>query len=413
MPGINQCGARHLTPEEIADFGKEKTPKGHAVLSPSSASRWLACTPSARLEAELPQNNSVYADEGTLWHRLSELIIKKRTGRILDKVYKKELKAIQADELYTGEMQDHAEGFATYILEMFNSYKGSAILFTEDQVDLTRWVPDGFGTVDIRMIAGNALTIIDGKYGKGVPVFADQNKQLMLYALGAYEEMAHLYDIRTVKMIVYQPRIENVSTYELPAEKLLLWAELELVRKAKAAYEGTGDFVPGAHCQFCKVKPTCKALASYNLDLAKEVFKDDVNPVLLTPEEIAEVLKREKFFTDWLTAVSDYALDRAVNHGVSWPGMKLVEGISRRKITDEDKAANALLTAGLSPNVYYKPAELKGITDLTKLLGKSDFEKIVGPFIHKPPGKPVLVPETDKRAAFSSADRAKEAFVNE
>lgn len=384
----------------------------HAILSPSSASRWLACTPSARLEGSLPQNNSVYADEGTLAHRLAELFIKKRLGRVLDKVYKKELKAIQADELYTGEMEDYADGFATYVLEMYNSQPG-AIIFTEDKVDLTRWIPDGFGTVDIRMIAVNTLTVIDFKYGKGVPVFADQNKQLMLYALGALDEMMHLYYIKTVKMIVYQPRIENVSTFEMTTPELLKWAAMDLVPKAQAAYAGNGEFVPGAHCQFCKVKPTCKALASYNLDLAKEVFKDDVNPVLLTPEETVEILKREKFFTDWLTAVSDYALDRAVNHGVSWPGMKLVEGTSRRAYTDEIDVALKLQEAGVKDGDIYKPLAVKGITEMTKTLGKSDFEKLLSDLVHKPPGKPVLVPDTDKRPAFSSADRAKEAFAND
>lgn len=383
----------------------------HAILSPSSAQRWLTCTPSARLEAELPTNNSVYADEGTLWHRLSELIIKKRTGRILDKLYKKELKAIQADDLYTGEMQDHAEGFATYVLEKVNSYKTLGVeVWTEDRVDLTRWVPEGFGTVDIRILSGTELTIIDGKYGKGVPVFAEGNKQLLLYALGAYEEMAHLYNITDVKLVIYQPRLENVSTWEVPVEMLLDWAEGFLKPTAKLAYEGTGPFMPGPHCQFCKVKPTCKALANYNLALAKDRFKDEINPEILSPEDIALILQKAKFMQDWLTAVEDYALDQAVNHGKTWPGMKLVEGTSRRVIGDEGAAENALALFGLREDQIFKPKALKGITELTKLMGKTDFEVIVGPYVTKPPGKPVLVPETDKRPAFSSADRAKEAF---
>lgn len=382
----------------------------HAVLSPSSASRWLACTPSARLEADLPYTESQYADEGTLAHKLAELMIKERLGRVPSaKEYKKRIKEIGEDPLYTGEMYDYCEGFATFVLEMYNSLPG-ATLFTEDLVDLTKWVPDGFGTVDVRIVSAGLLIIIDLKYGKGVPVFADDNAQLKLYALGAWEEMSHLYNIDKVKTVIYQPRIDNISSAETSVADLLEWADYFLRPRALAAFEGTGSFFPGLHCQFCKVKPTCKALADYNISLAQQVFKDDINPDLLTPDEVAEVLQRAKFFTDWLTAVEDYALDQAVNHGKTWPGMKLVEGRSVRQYVDEDRVAGALFTAGVNPEDYLKPAEVKGITELTKVLGASDFEKIVGPYIHKPPGKPVLVPAEDKRPAFSTADRAKEAF---
>lgn len=380
----------------------------HAILSPSSASRWLACSPSAQLEAKEPYSTSVYADEGTLAHRLCELIIQHKLGKVLNKAFTKHLKEIEFHELYTGEMYDYCDSFAVFVLEKFNSIP-NAHIFTEDRVDLTRWIPQGFGTVDIRIIGGSGLHIIDFKYGKGVPVFAEDNSQLKVYALGAYEEISHIFNIEFVEMTIYQPRIDSVTSHLLSMAELLNWATHILVPGAKRAYEGGGEFVPGAHCGFCKVKHKCKALAKHNLELAKEAFKE---PAFLSPAEITEIVLKEKAFTDWISSVSDYALNEAVNHGVEWPGMKLVEGRSVRKYEDEIKASGALIKAGFNADDIWN-MKLKGITDMTKLLGKSDFEKVLGDFIIKPPGKPVLVSENDKRPAFASADRAKEAFKDE
>lgn len=377
----------------------------HAILSPSSSERWLTCTPSAVLESKEAYSTSVYADEGSLAHRLCETVILHKLGRLLNKAFKKAVKEIEDHELYTAEMYDYCEGFAVYVLEIFNSLPGAHI-FTEEKVDLRKWVPDGFGTVDIRIIANGILHIIDFKYGKGVPVFADDNSQLKLYSLGAYEEMTSLFRIDNVVMHIYQPRLDSISTFEIKAENLLLWGEQTLKPLAKMAAEGVGEFVPGDHCKFCRVKAKCKALAKMNLEAAKAAFTE---PAFLTPAEIVEILKAEKKFVDWITAVSEHALDQAVNHGVEWPGMKLVEGLSRRKYADEDKAANALVNAGVNATEIYT-MKLKGLTEMTKLLGKSDFEKILADHLIKPAGKPVLVVESDKRPAFSSADRAKEAF---
>lgn len=380
----------------------------HAILSPSSSERWLTCAPSAQLEAKEPYSTSVYADEGTLAHRLCELIILHKLGRVLNKAFTKGLKEIEAHELYTGEMYDYCDGFAVFVLEKFNSMPGAHI-FTEDEVDLTRWIPQGFGTVDIRIVWQRFLFIIDFKYGKGVPVFAEDNSQLKVYGLGAYEEMAHIFNIEEIEMTIYQPRIDSVTSHKMTTKELLHWAETVLVPGAKLAYEGGGEFVPGAHCGFCRIKHKCKALATKNLELAKEAFKE---PAFLSPEEIADIAKQEKAFTDWITSVTDYALDQAVNHGVEWPGMKLVEGRSNRKFSDEKKAGETLEDMGFTEEQIWN-IKLKGITDMTKLLGKSDFEKILGDFIIKPPGKPTLAPVEDKRPAFSTADRAKEAFKNE
>lgn len=380
----------------------------HAILSPSSSSRWLACAPSAQLEAKEPYSTSIYADEGILAHRLCELIILHKLGRVLNKAFAKKLKEIEAHKLYTGEMYDYCDEFAVFVLEKFNSMPGAHI-FTEDKVDLTRWIPQGFGTVDIRIIGGNMLHIIDFKYGKGVPVFAEDNSQLKVYALGAYEEMSHIFNIDYIEMTIYQPRIDSVTSYMMTSKELLQWAEIVLVPGAKLAYEGGGEFVPGSHCGFCKVKHKCKALAKHNLELAKEAFKE---PAFLSPEEIAEIVLKEKAFTGWISSVSEHALDQAVNHGVEWPGLKIVEGRSIRKYSDEDKAASELASKGFTGDQIFN-VKLKGITDMTKLLGKADFEKVLGDFIIKPPGKPTLAAIDDKRPAFSSTDRAKEAFKNE
>lgn len=386
----------------------------HAVLSPSSASRWLKCAPSAQLEAREPYSTSSYADEGTLAHRLAELIIQYKLGRILQKEYKKKVKEIEADELYTGEMADYCEGFAVYVLELFNSMASlDPVLYTEERVHLDKWVPSGFGTVDIQIIADGWLHIIDLKYGKGVPVFADDNAQLKLYALGAYEDMRSMYKIDNITMTIYQPRIDNVSSWQTTPEALNRWADEVLVPGAKLAFDGGGEFVPGDHCKFCKIKGKCKALATFNLELAKKAFADDVDPAILSPEDVAEILQKEKFFTDWLNAVVEYALDQAINHGASWPGMKLVEGRSIRQYIDEERVVSKLVKDGGLNSADLYNMKIKGITDMTKLLGKADFERLLADLIHKPPGKPVLVAESDKRPAFGAADRAKNAFVNE
>lgn len=381
----------------------------HAVLSPSSAGRWLVCTPSARLEAQEPYSSSVYADEGTLAHRLNELLINYRLGRVLNKKYKKDLAEIEADPLYSGEMWGYCDDFATFVLETYNRIRDQhpdAVLFTEDKVNLTRWVPDGFGTVDIRIVWPGYLHIIDYKHGKGVPVFAEDNKQLKLYSLGAYDEMEMLYPISNVKMTIYQPRIDNISSFEMKAENLLLWAEQELTPLAKMADAGQGQFIAGDHCKFCKIKHKCRALADFNLETARKAFED---PATLSDEETVEILKKAKLFMDWIGSVTDYALAQAVEHGKAWPGMKLVEGLSRRRYSNEDEIASVLIKAGLNSADIYS-MKLIGLTDMTKLLGKADFERLLSDYVVKPQGAPVLVPESDKRPAFSSVARAQEAF---
>ena len=258
----------------------------HAMLSPSSAHRWLSCTKSAKLEQQFPDRAGEAAKEGTLAHALGELMIRFRLNQVDEKAYAKELQKIETDPLFNHSMTEHAEAYALFVLERYaeaQTRTKDAAIFLEHVLNLTDYVPEGFGTGDTIIIADHTMDIIDLKYGKGVLVTADNNKQMMLYSLGALRDFDFLYDIKMVRMTIFQPRIDNYSTWELSVKDLKKWAIEELVPRAALAFEGEGEFVPGTHCQFCKAKATCRANAEYNLELAKYEFKD---PALLGDEEL-------------------------------------------------------------------------------------------------------------------------------
>lgn len=377
----------------------------HAVLSPSAASRWLACTPSARLELNFPESTSEAASEGTLAHALGELILRFKTKKIGKAAYKKKLALLQADSQYSPAMLDYAEDYAAFVLEQFSKAKAhtkDAVIYLEQKLNLTDYVPDGFGTGDAGIIADKWLTLIDLKYGKGVPVSAEKNKQMMLYALGALREYDYMYDIEMVRLIIYQPRLDSITTYEISVTELKEWAETELRPRAAMAFKGEGDFVPGAHCRFCKAKAVCKANAEYNLELAKYEFNE---AVLLSDAEIADILDRADQFIKWIGSVTEHALDEAVNNGKKFPGYKLVEGRSNRTYLDENKVATKLLKEGfLDEEIYTK--KLLGITAMEKAITKPTFNSLLNNLVIKPAGKPTLVPESDKRPEYNSLDKA-------
>lgn len=386
------------------------TEKKHAVLSPSSASRWLACTPSARFEAQFPDRAGEAAAEGTLAHHVGELLIKKQLGLISEAEYGSEMKNVSANKLYNSEMRGHAEDYADFVTERFNEAKArtsDAVLYLEQRLNLTDYVPEGFGTGDAVIIADHTMDIIDLKYGKGVPVSSEKNRQMMLYALGALREFDYMYDISNVRMTIYQPRIDNISDWQIPVKELKDWAQTELQPKAKLAFEGEGDYVPGPHCQFCKAKASCKALADQQLEIAKYEFKETGK---LTDEEVADILNRADQFTKWLKAVEDDALFQAVNNGKKWPGFKLVEGRSVRTYTDTEKVVKALVEAGFDKATIYKPQEILGITAMEKTIGKKRFSELIDPLCMKPPGKATLVPESDKRPELNSLEKARADF---
>lgn len=384
-------------------------PDVHSLLGPSGAKRWMACTPSARLEGQFPEEETGYAAEGTLAHKLAEQILRYNNGEITKKALSGRLNKIKADPLYSAEMQGYIEEYANRVWETVSEVRAScpdALVLFEQRLDFSEYVPEGFGTGDVVIVADDMVNVIDLKYGKGVGVSAVDNPQLRLYGIGAYLEHSMLYDIRRVRMTIIQPRLENISTEELTAEELLIWAETEARPRAALAYAGEGEFAVGDHCRFCRARKTCRARAEYSLELAKLEFK---GPALLSDGEIGEVLKRADELAHWVKDVTGYALAEALK-GKKFDGWKLVEGMSRRKYADPDTIAMRLNTEGWDDLEIYEPQELIGITKMTKLIGKEKFEQLLSDLVIKPEGKPALVPETDRRPEISTADAARNDF---
>ena len=364
------------------------TNRSHAVLSASSSSRWLACPPSAQLCAALPDTVTDYAREGTCAHELAEYKVQKLLGNPASN-------PTENLDFYDAEMEDCTDSYAQYIAELLSTLQEPMVL-VEQRLDFSRYVPDGFGTGDCVIVAENVLTVIDFKYGKGVAVSADHNSQMMLYALGALELFDALYDIAEIRMVIFQPRIQNLSECTLPLSELLHWAETELKPKAALAAKGEGAFAAGEHCRFCKRKATCRKRAEYNLQLAKYDF---AMPDKLTDTEIETILATADQLTAWVADVKEYALRQALS-GKQWHGYKVVAGKSNRKYTNPAAVAEAVQAYGKNP---YKEPELLGVTAMEQLLGRTQFEALLGSLTEKPQGKPTLVPYSDKRPAWSNA----------
>lgn len=385
-------------------------PDAHALLGPSSAHRWLACTPSARLEEGLEDQGSDYAREGTLAHRLGELQLRERWEAPIDQ---EDFEEVRSDPMYSGAMEEHIGAYVTFVEERMAEAKTRCAdprIFIEQVIRLDEYVPEAFGTADCIILADGLMDVIDFKYGKGVPVSAEDNPQMKLYALGCYLALSFAYDIPRIRMTIFQPRLDSVSSAEISRDDLLDWAKQELKPRADLAWEGKGDFAPGAEtCRWCKAAPICRARADYQLELARYDF---AQPATLTPEEVAAILLRLPDFTSWATQVTEFAQDAAVNKGITIPGFKVVEGRSNRKYVDEDAIAKALRKAGYKVADIYKPKALLGITAMEKLLGKHRMETLIAPYITKPPGAPTLVPETDPRTAINTADQAAADFAD-
>lgn len=366
-------------------------PKAHAILSASSSHRWLNCPPSARLCETYEDKGSDYAAEGTDAHSLCEYKLRKALG----------MGAVDPSEhltWYSEEMEDCANGYAAYILELAEAAKevcSDPVVLIEQRVDFSRWVEQGFGTSDAIIISNGTLRVIDYKHGLGVLVEADNNPQMMCYALGALELFDAIYDIDNVAMTVYQPRRQNISTFEMSKDDLYRWAEEVLKPTAELAFAGDGNFLCGEWCGFCKAKHECRARAEANLLLAQYDFK---LPPLSEDSEIEVILSRADQLVSWVNDIKEYALQQAIS-GKDWTGFKLVEGRSNRRYTDEAAVTQVVTNAGFDP--YER--KLLGITAMQKLLGKSRFEELLSAYIEKPQGKPTLVPESDKRPVMNNA----------
>lgn len=362
----------------------------HATLSASSSDRWLHCPPSARLNEKAADFASEYAKEGSEAHELCEYRLKLALGMEVED-------PIPELSLYSQEMEDAAEQYVDHILECLEGVKQTTadpVVLIEQRLDFSDYVPGGFGTADCVILADKTLHLFDMKFGTGVLVDANENPQLMLYALGCLQLFDGIYDFDEVTMTIIQPRRDNFSTFTMSKNDLYKWANETVKPIAALAFEGKGDFSSGEWCRCCKVKAACAERAKANMELAKLDF---ARPPLLSDKEIEEILGQLNELTSWANDIKDYALT-AAKSGKKWYGFKLVEGRSNRKYLDDMKVAQAVGQAGFDP--YEK--KLLGITAMTSLLGRKQFSEILRDLVIKPQGKPTLVPDSDKRPKMTT-----------
>ena len=378
----------------------------HAVLSASGSKRWLSCPPSARLERKFPDKAGEAAQEGTLAHALAEARIRHWLGEISENGLTLRIDSIRHDALYSPEMGEYVSEYVDLCIEKINGSQGIALV--EERLDFSRWVKNGFGTGDMVIIGDGVLEIVDLKYGKGVPVSAEGNTQMQLYALGAIEQYGYIYDFDHVRMSIFQPRNGGLSTQLMSVAELLAWGE-SIKPIAELAYEGKGEFKAGDHCRFCRAAAQCKALSEYNMEIAKLEFRD---VDLLTDDEVSFVLERVDGLVRYAEKIKTFALEEALK-GHRWPGFKVVEGRSNRKITDEAKAVKLLRKAGYADDVIYKPLEMQTITALEKLVTKKKFGELLESVVEKPPGKPTLVPADDIRPEYDPVQSEFEVMEEE
>lgn len=387
----------------------------HALLAPSSAKRWMTCTPSARLEAAVPNKDTAYTREGTIAHAMAEGILRHmleqkydhmpEAGEFFETGGTEIAEFCRTAELEGLDWKEMAETvYEHYCRPVYEAYLGAkledpdAVLLIESKLQLAEFIPEGFGSSDAVLIYGDTLEVFDLKYGKGVKVDAEENAQMMCYALGAYCGQGEFYDIANVRMTIIQPRLRHESSWAMSAPDLLNWAHNTLKPAALMAWKGDGQQTPGEHCRFCRVAAQCKALADYTL----RVTEDKTEPGLMSLDDIAKLLPHFSTIKSWISSVEEFALEAALEGDII-PGFKVVEGRSVRKISNVAEAMARLEGNGIPAENYLKPAELKTITDLEKTLTKKGFKTILGDLVIKPEGKPTLVEESDPREPFSKA----------
>ena len=363
-------------------------PNDHALLSASSSHRWLHCNPSARLEREFADRETIAAAEGTAAHALAEHKLKRKLKLRSER---------PVSPFDTDEMEVCTDDYADFVMEQVTKERRRDLdtqVFIEQRLDFSCYVPEGFGTGDCLIVSRGRIHIIDLKFGMGLLVDSEENPQMKLYALAALKQYEEQYQIKKVKLTIFQPRRDNVSTWETTVAKLKKWATKDLVPKAQRAFRGEGEYCPGEWCIFCKAAVKCRARAEDKLRLAQSEFK---MPPLLTDAEIESVLAKLPDIKKWADEIQEYALAKALA-GKEWTGFKLVEGRSVRKFTDERAVVKAANEAGYHD--IYKQT-LISLTEMEKLMGKAEFSKVLGALVTKPQGKPTLVPDTDKRQAIS------------
>jgi len=374
----------------------------HALLSASGSKRWLTCTPSARLEATLPDpkrasNAFDFSQEGTTAHSLGEIKLRHYYEQIGTEEYEEEYAKIKATPYYDDDFEANVDNYVLYVRSQIG--EGDTPLF-EQRVDFSDWVPDGFGTADVVILSKHSIRICDLKFGKGVPVSAQDNPQLRLYALGAYSKFKEEYpDIKEVSYTIHQPRLDSISTDSTTITKLLDWANTYIKKQAKKAWAGTGEFIPGDHCQFCKAKAQCRARSDFINEIAKLEFRP---APLLDEEEMSLVLGRAQDLRTWVNDVEEYALDKAIEQNVIPPGYKLSTSVTHRKISDHALAAVVLTEKGMNEEVIWEPRKLKSIAALEKLGPKGQVTAWLGDLVLRPEGSPKLVRvKTDAKEDFA------------
>lgn len=382
----------------------------HALLSASGSERWINCPASPRLEEGFPEETSVYAREGTLAHELAEIMLKVDLKKMTMQKYKQELEILKKHELYKDSMLDPIMDYVNYVKQQFAEAKRidkGAFVLIEQRFDLRDYVEMGFGTADCVIVYSGNIEVIDLKFGAGKSVSPVKNTQFMYYGLGSLVSLsAQAKTIDIVKLTVVQPRMSNIESWDITRLDLMDWAENVLKPKAKEAYTGGGAQVPGDWCQFCKVRPRCKALSDLAMEQVRRDFEEQDDPRLINDDELLTLYKNADFITKFLADVKALVLKEALD-GKQWPGYKVVEGKSNRQITDEAQVREILEAELYEPEDYLN-TKLKGLGDLEKLLKKAGFEKLIGHLVVKPTGAPTLVDESDKREPYGVSRIAKD-----
>lgn len=385
----------------------------HALLSASSAKRWMNCPPSARIESAMPEQQSLFATEGSFAHDVAHMLMVEYLDR-LDHIGLAEWQSqLRQDVLWAKDLLDYVQVYVNLVIEKINAARAvsrDAVILLEQKLDYSPWAPGGFGTGDTVLYADGYCEVVDLKYGKGVPISAEDNPQLRLYGLGALNRPdTHLYSIEQVTMTIVQPRLDSITSETMSAVDLLAWAEAEIKPKALLAYEGKGAFNDGEWCRFCKIKPTCRKRAEGNLALESYGRRE---PHLLSVPEVSDILGKADQLVAWASDVKSWALEQAEKHRVIYPGWKLVEGRSNRVYTEKAQVESRLLGAGYRTEMIHKEPELLGITEMEKLLGKKQVAELLEGLVIKPAGKPTLAPISDRRPAMNSLEAARADFAD-
>ena len=370
----------------------------HALLSASSSKRWLSCSPSARLEATLPEPKRStkgidFSAEGTLAHTLSEIRLKLYFNQITEQEFNEEYKDVKSHNIYQSYTEEERSDFEAnvdnYVLYVRSQIGESDTPLFEQRVDFSDWVADGFGTADVVILSERSIRIIDLKFGRGIPVSAQDNSQLRLYALGAYSKFKEDFpNIKDVEYTIHQPRLDNISTDGTTIAKLLDWANYFIKPKAKKAWAGSGEFLPGEWCQFCRAKEQCRARADFNIELAKQDFKA---PALLTEEEIFSILPKAQDLKSWVSDVEEFVLTQALEKNIVPTGYKLGTTVTHRKIADSQLAAEVLKEHGMPEEQLWEPPKLKSLSALEKIGPKGKVAGWLGDLVIRPEGQPKLV----------------------